>query len=181
MSEEFFKSALKNFSQDMANGGAIRHLWNLGYSVHQIMESLDYPAPYDRVQNVVWDHLVDTGVICLTKPESAHRQEMVSYVKEYDKYGRTSFRRVTEVKSPGETEAYVPCDFGIFIHRDREMYEKILDCLTERQREYITDIPWKNMRVYHKKDKIMGEIVENLENAALSPAVCQDDDNPFFP
>ncbi|MCM1256806.1 MAG: hypothetical protein NC307_03025 [Roseburia sp.] len=180
MSEEFFKRALKNFSQDMANGGAIRHLWNLGYSVSQIMESLDYPAPYERVQNVVWDHLVDTGVICLTKPERAHRQEQVSYVKEYDKYGRTSFRRVTEVKDPGEMDIYLPCDFGLVMGRERELYEKILDCLKERQREYITDIPWKNMRIYHKKDKMMEGIVENLQTVGLSTAFGQYDDKPFF-
>lgn len=170
MSEEYFKNALTNFSQDLANGGAIRHLWNRGYSIRQIMEQLDFPAPYERVQNVVWDHLVDSGVICLTKPEAAHRQEQVSYVKEYDKYGRTSFRRVTKIIHTEETEIYVPCDFGILIQKDKNLYEKILGCLEERQREYLTDIPWKGMRVYHRRDEFMGKIVEKLEAAGLSTA-----------
>lgn len=170
MSEEYFKKALTNFSQDMANGGAIRHLWNRGYSIRQIIEQLDFPAPYERVQNVVWEHLVDTGVVCLTKPEAAHRQEQVSYVKEYDKYGRTSFRRVTEVIHKEETETYVPCDFGIWMQRDPKRYEEILDCLKERQREYLTDIPWRGRRVYHKREGIMGKIVERLEEEGLSTA-----------
>lgn len=158
MEEKYFKKALFNFSQDMANGGAIRHLWNLGYSIRQIMERLDYPAPYGRIQEVVWQHLLDTGTISLVKPE-AGKEKKFSYVKEYDKYGRTSFRRVEEIRDI-TGEDYIPCDFGLFLHQDREKYLKLLSCLDERQREYITDIPWRNMRVYHKPEERMKKIWE---------------------
>ena len=58
MPEDYFKGALTNFSQDAANGGAIRHLWNRGYSIREIMGQLDFPANYERVQNVVWSFQV---------------------------------------------------------------------------------------------------------------------------
>ena len=46
MPEDYFKSAITNFSQDAANGGAIRHLWNRGYSIREIMGQLDFPATF---------------------------------------------------------------------------------------------------------------------------------------
>lgn len=172
MSEEYFKSTLTNFSQDVANGGAIRHLWNRGYSIREIMEQLDFPAPYERVQNVVWEHLLSTGVIRLTEPEHGEAQEKVTYVKEYDKYGRTSFRRVKETGT-GEVRTYVPCNFGLVMHRDRELYEKMLGCLRDRQREYVADIPWKRMTIYHKRDRNLEEIVKMLKDKSFFTA--------FFP
>ncbi|MDE6903931.1 MAG: hypothetical protein K2P76_03110 [Lachnospiraceae bacterium] len=172
MPEEYFKNALKNFSQDMANGGAIRHLWNRGYSIRQIMEHLDFPANYERVQNVVWEHLIARGVIRLTKPEPGEGQEQVSYVKEYDRYGRTSFRRVTQGILQEEME-YVPCDIGLVMHRDRALYDKILACLKERQREYAADIPWKRMRIYHKRDENIEGIMKTLKGTDFFTA--------FFP
>ncbi len=162
MPEDYFKSAITNFSQDAANGGAIRHLWNRGYSIREIMGQLDFPANYERVQNVVWEHLLNTGVICLTKPEHTMGQK-VTYVKEYDKYGRTSFRRVVKAGT-GEDIIYIPCNFGLVVHRDRELYERMLGCLTDRQREYVTDIPWKRMKVYHKRDKKLEGILNILKD-----------------
>lgn len=37
-----FQSALSDFTYDVACGGAIRHLADLGYTVHQITERLDF-------------------------------------------------------------------------------------------------------------------------------------------
>jgi len=162
MSEKYFQNALSNFTLDVANGGAIRHLWDLGYSIREILKQLDYPSNFERVQNVVWEHLLSTGVICLGKPETSKEQTEVSYVKEYDKYGRTSFRRVVKVRELSEENEYIPCDFGRLMHDDKELFGKMLNCLEERQQEYITDIPWKRMRVYHRADARMKEIAEKL-------------------
>ena len=47
---DYFKNALANFTFEAACGGAIRHLTDSGYSVTQIMERLQFPTSYDRVQ-----------------------------------------------------------------------------------------------------------------------------------
>lgn len=167
MGEKYFQNALHNFTKDVANGGAIRHLWNVGYSVSQIIKQLDYPANFEAVQNVVWEHLLSSGVISLEEPENPKEQTEVSYVKEYDKYGRTSFRRVVEIRASKEETSYIPCDFGLMMAEDKEMYQNMLNCLDERQREYIMDIPWKRQRVYHRANQQMREIAERLEASGL--------------
>lgn len=96
MSEpEYFKNALSNFTFETACGGAIRHLTDLGYTVKQITEQLDFPTSYERVQKAVWERLLDTGVICLTPPGSGKTSEKAEFVKDYDKYGKVSFRKVS--------------------------------------------------------------------------------------
>lgn len=112
----YFQEALSDFTQETANGGAIRHLADLGYTVRRIMETLDFPASYERVQRAVWEHLVRTGVILLEEPgggrgtaqeegaaqwESAARKKR-TYVREYDQYGKTSFRLVEEEETAAE-------------------------------------------------------------------------------
>ena len=51
----YFQKALADFTQEAASGGAIRHLADMGYTVKQIMERLDFPTPYERVQKAVWE------------------------------------------------------------------------------------------------------------------------------
>lgn len=92
--QEYFQQALSNFMFDVASGGAIRHLADLGYTVEQIRKHLDFPTPYDRIQKTVWEHLLQTGVLRLQEPGTAKRQEQYEFVTEYDEYGRKSFRRV---------------------------------------------------------------------------------------
>lgn len=98
--QEYFKNAMSNFTFEVASGGAIRHLADLGYTVNQIMEQLTFPTPYERVQKAVWEHLLDTGVVLLEEPGSGSRREKTTYVRDYDKYGKPSFRRVV---IPAET------------------------------------------------------------------------------
>lgn len=95
MSEQnYFQSALSNFIFEAASGGAIRHLTDLGYTVREIMERLDVPTPYEKVQKAVWQRLLDTGVVLLEEPGSESGREEVTYVRDYDRYGKPSFRRV---------------------------------------------------------------------------------------
>ena len=85
MSEpEYFKNALSNFTFEAACGGAIRHLADLGCTVKQITEQLDFPTSYERVQKAVWKHLLDTGVICLTPPGNGEAAEKTEFIKDYD-------------------------------------------------------------------------------------------------
>ncbi|MDE7269721.1 MAG: hypothetical protein K2N81_04535 [Acetatifactor sp.] len=92
--QKYFQNALSNFIFEAASGGAIRHLTDLGYTVSEIMERLDVPTPYERVQKAVWQRLLDTGVLLLEEPGSENGREKVTYVRYYDRYGKPSFRRV---------------------------------------------------------------------------------------
>ncbi|MCI9336960.1 MAG: hypothetical protein HFH93_05370 [Lachnospiraceae bacterium] len=92
---QYFQKALADFVRDAAYGGAVRHLTEKGYTVRQIVEQLDFPAPYEKVRCAVWEHLLDTGVILQKEPGSAGRREKATYVKEYDRHGKPTFRRLS--------------------------------------------------------------------------------------
>lgn len=93
---KYFQEALANFTQEAANGGAIRHLANLGYTVKQITERLDFPASYEKVRQAAWEQLVASGAILREEPGRGGRREEASYVREYDRYGKATFRRVVK-------------------------------------------------------------------------------------
>ncbi|MCI9141645.1 MAG: hypothetical protein HFH87_03365 [Lachnospiraceae bacterium] len=92
----YFQKALSDFTHETASGGAIRHLTDMGYTVKQIMDRLDFPTPCERVQREVWDRLKEKGIILTEEPGHGERKEKVNYIQERDRFGRTSFRRVTE-------------------------------------------------------------------------------------
>lgn len=90
----YFQNALSDFTYETASGGAIRHLTGSGYTVRQIVEMLDFPTPYERIRKAVWEHLLRQGTILLERPGRSGQKESVRYVREYDQYGKASFRRV---------------------------------------------------------------------------------------
>lgn len=109
--QKYFQNALSNFIFEAASGGAIRHLTDLGYTVSEIMERLDVPTPYERVQKAVWQRLLDTGVLLLEEPGSENGREKVTYVRDYDRYGKPSFRRVvTPVEHCGAEKGVIWCE-----------------------------------------------------------------------
>ena len=187
--QDYFKSALSNFMYDAACGGAISHRADMGDSVRKITEELDFPMPYVKVQQAVWKHYIETSVILLEEPGRGKEREQYRFVKEQNRYGTTSFRRnkVTEdagkainwktktfqtpekdtiikyvedrLRENGEAAAYMSCDFGRIQYKDAKQYEKILQILEPKQREYIEGLPWEFGRCYHKLDKRMEEIL----------------------
>ena len=194
----YFQSALSDFTNDVASGGAIRHLADLGYTAKQITERLDFPTPYERVRQEMWKYLVDRGVILLEEPGSRKRETAV-YVREVDQYGRSSFRRVLEPAGAqtvaqwrvrqvetadirgfrellrekrnenGEDCSYLSCDFGPVNLKEPLRYRQIMRSLDDAQREYIEGLPWGTRRVYHRIDERMFEIVARLsENGSYS-------------
>lgn len=176
MEQTYFQRALSDFVYDMASGGAIRHLTDIGYTVKQIQEKLDFPTPYERIQKTVWKHLMDTGVIFPEKAEPGKSGEKVDYVREYDSYGRASFRRVVvQEASSKPSEPCLLCCFGLLKYRDPKQYEEALGALEQEQAEYIDGLPWGLERVFHRPDQRMLGIYHALENAGLSDGVC------FFP
>ena len=93
--QSYFQNALSSFTHEVASGGAIRHLTDLGFTAKQIAERLQYPTPFAQVQHEMWQRLTETDVILLEEP-GTEKKEKISYVREYDKYGKSSFRRVVE-------------------------------------------------------------------------------------
>ncbi len=185
-----FQSALADFTYDVASGGAIRHLTDLGYTAKQISETLSYPTPMKRIQEQMWKRLLETETILAQEPGSP--REVSKFVREYDKYGRTSFRMVSEtalqesrvctleikahvsekkrlfellqrkLSENGAKNSYAACDFGLLAADEPEKYRELLTALDERSREYVEGLPWERKLVYHRLNERMQEIVFRL-------------------
>ena len=198
----YFQKALSDFTYETASGGAIRHLTDSGYTVQQITEHLDYPTPYERVQKTVWEQLLARGVILRERPGSGLRKEKAVYVKEYDSYGKASFRRVIERADEDKVDwkerilyreertaeklvqvlgslAAVNGKSDAYVSLDfgrmagePGRYEAALAVLPKRQREYVSGLPWEPKRVYHKLDTRIMEIVVCLYEAGQYRGEC---------
>jgi hypothetical protein len=94
--KNIFREALKNFTFDVASGGAIEHLAERGYTPQEIQRRLDFPTPYAQVQEAFWNYCRKKKIIVEEKSELEKRQEKVHFVTDYDAYGRKSLRRVVE-------------------------------------------------------------------------------------
>lgn len=183
-----FQNALSNFTHETASGGAIRHLTDLGYTVAQITGQLDFPTPFERVQREVWQRLLDTEVLLQEEPGSVVRQKE-TYVREYDRYGKASFRKVVleegaerkirwrerrlgessrdeterllqrKISENGVSGSYGACDFGPLRQSDPSRFQELLQTLDRSGREYVEGIPWTARRVYHRLDERMVHIL----------------------
>ncbi|MCI8506066.1 MAG: hypothetical protein HFI67_07770 [Lachnospiraceae bacterium] len=189
---KYFKQALSNFMLDAAGGGAVRHLVKQGLTVSQIMGRLDFPLPYEKVRQMVWEALTEQRTVLLEEPGTRKAEKKALYVKEQGEFGRTSFRRIlipeedysrttwneteygkedgTEFKRAlreegtenGWESAYVSWDLGILQAKTPDQAWKFLETFDERQREYVEGLPWPRRRVYHRLDTRFQEILERL-------------------
>lgn len=187
--QDYFKNALSNFIYDAASGGAVCHWADMGYTVRRITKELDFPMPYAKVQRTVWKHYVETSVILLEEPGTGKESGQYRFVKEQNQYGTASFRRIKVNRDNGKrivwktktyktqdrnviinafedklsrnekAGAYMSCDFGRIQYKDPGQYDKILQMLDSRQREYIEGLPWELNRCYHKLDGRMAGIL----------------------
>ncbi len=89
---EYFREALAGFASEAAYAGAVRHLYDLGYSAEQIREKLLYPVSVSQIEKVI-----DGYVKRQNSPEGDYE-----YVQETDRYGKKSFRRVRKQEPGGE-------------------------------------------------------------------------------
>lgn len=201
--QDFFKSALADFTFEAASGGAIRHLADLGYTVKQIAEQLPFPTPYERVQKAVRERLFATGVLLAEEPGSGNRQaEAPVYVVDHDKYGRASFRRERASEKPsekvffrehafdvkrdgrlavylmekcaenGEEKSYVFCDFGSRMRKEPALFERTVQVLDERQRDYIFGLFQGTENCYHRLNGRMREMVVKLYETEEYHSIC---------
>ena len=159
MSEKYFEKALADFAVDFASGGAIRVMADKGYPVKRIKEKLDFPTPFEKVQEIVWQNYLDTKVILLNEPEKEDSADRITYEKVQDEYGRTSFKQVV-IPGNQELPEYVRCDFGKRKYQDSAKFEAWLATLAEDDRDYIEGLPWPLKAVWHVKNERMERIVK---------------------
>lgn len=155
-----FNKALSNFINDAAAGGAVRHLADMGYSISQIADNLDYPISKEKIAGYMWEYFVNTGKICLEEPKQT--KDIASFVKEQDSYGRISFRRVTKTVDNSDKQ-YVKCEFGKLLYKKDEEFLKVLQALSVDDREYIELMPWPLNPVYHECDDRLNRIKSKLK------------------
>ena len=137
--QEYFKKSLSDFTFDMASGGAIRHLVDRGYTVEQIVKMLDFPTPYDRVQQTVWKYFLDKGTVLLKEPEREAEEEKYGYVTDYDMFGRKSFRRVVVKERSSETIQWRESRYG------QTDSKRLLDFLGKKSMENGEDFSYENV------------------------------------
>ncbi len=161
--ENYFQNALQNFTFDAACGGAIRHLTDKGYTAGQIADALTFPAPYEKVRRVMTDYLLEKKVLLRNPPEREPKRTKAEYVREYDSYGKPSFRKVEAKKEGKDVQgAYIPCEYA------RMTDEKLLSLLNNREQEYLRGIIWEKKTMYHLLDNRMKEIQRKWQEAEKS-------------
>ena len=162
--EKAFDQALSNFTFGMASRDMITHLADEGYSVRQIHDAADYPVSIERVAETVWEHYLETGVIRLDPPDAAPAPRH-DYVMDIGAYGRRSFRRVTLEEKPESSPnlEYIALDLGTIKKQTPENYQRLLDALDSRKRDYIDGLPWPDRTVWHIRNVQMNEILAMWE------------------
>ena len=159
-----FDVALSNFVREFASGGAIRHYVELEYSVQEIKSSLDFPVSVDEIASLVWREYIDSKVICDNK-DDIDKDYVVKtgYVRDYNKYGKTSLRKVTK-RVDTVPKDYISCDFGKMIYKDKASFRKKLDELSQASRDMIEYLPWPCHTVYVDSESRLGQAVSEFDD-----------------
>lgn len=157
---DYFNQALSDFMFEVASGGSIRHLVDLGYSVDQIMERLAFPTPRERVENAVYRYMTETGMLLKELPVPA--ESLRKAVLEASHPDRISAGFLRLIEQNGEENAYLCCRFGYLQKNDPKALEELLSGLNSREQEYIRGIRWQRNRMYHILNGRMREIAAKL-------------------
>ena len=114
MSEgKHFEKALSDMKDSFAGKGGVKHLAELGYSVRQIQDSLDFPFPLEKIGRILWDYYKSEEIILLKAPGSGSGTVKSTYVKQTDGYGKQSF-----IKVPGEQEQVSDRSYKKEVYKD---------------------------------------------------------------
>lgn len=160
----YFQKALQNFTLDAASLDAVRHLADLGKTVKEIEAELSYPTPHDLVQKTVWERLLENGTILREKPVGTETIEKAEFVREYNVYGKATFRRVVKTEQiDRDPDEYVPCQFGDETQETlKARFQKA--GVDEKDAEYVLGLPWERGILYHKKTERMMRILRKLSD-----------------
>ena len=123
------------------------------------MPQLDYPISKESVAKIVWEHYINTGIISLDEPKASI--EKISYIKEQNEYGKTSFRRVIEHIDTTKIK-YIKVDFGKRIYQNPQAFNESLKSLSMSDRNYVLDLSWPIFDVYHIENDRINRILEAL-------------------
>lgn len=173
MSEEpgYFEDALSDFIHEMASAGAIRHLTDAGYSVEQIMDRLNYPTSRERVEQTVYRHMTESGILLAKLP--MEEKDMKQYVLKKPSIRELNNILQEKIHANGEENSYMSCPFGAYMQDDTAMLRKKLFSLTNREQEYIFGIRWEKNLMYHRLNSRMLEIGKQLAvNSELMIQFC---------
>ncbi len=180
--QRYFEEALCDFMHDAASGGAIRHLVDLGYSVEQMMQTLSYPTPRERVRRTVYRYMRESGQL-LTDSDIAGGKYACAAPDKKGAERCSAFRKVRlqisnaesvgrylyeKIRENGAENVYFSCPFGIWfaqehgdICTDSNLRQR-LSYLSRREQDYIIGIPWENRVMYHRLNDRMREIGRKL-------------------
>ena len=88
---KYFNEALGDFINEAANGGVVRHLVDIGYTADEIRGQLAFNISDERLESLIRKRQIENGMI-----EPAPDEEVKDYriIKEQDKYGKITFRKV---------------------------------------------------------------------------------------
>lgn len=84
MENSYFSEALSDFTSDFAYKKAIYHLHDIGCTVPEIAERLDYPLSQQRIAEVIAEY----------ERKKNSPDDEYTFVQDTDAFGRKSFRRV---------------------------------------------------------------------------------------
>lgn len=112
-----FQSALSNFATDVACGGAIRHLTDIGYTLDQIVERLDYPASREKAQRIMMEHLYQSRVLLREEPSEALFEEQTQFVEEQDAFGRRTLRKI-KIDQKSQNKVTNATDLTMLSHQE---------------------------------------------------------------
>ena len=156
----YFEAALSDFVYDMASNGAICHLADAGYSINQIIKELDFPTPRKRVEKVVYQHMLDSGMILEHLPLEENDMKVQRFSKlSIRELGQMLQERLQE---NGEDQSYIGGPFGRLRKEMGTEANQTLSCLTEGEQDYLLGIPWETEVMYHRLNGRMLEIGKQL-------------------
>lgn len=141
---EYFQTALSNFATDVACGGAVRHLTDIGYTLNQICDRLDYPAPRAKVQKIMMEYLYERRILLREEPSMEIFAEQTQFVQEQDAYGRRTMRKVgvDYISRNGMTDA-----------------SNLTSQSSQRKEAQLWDILWKESVYERRRDGKLTEVL----------------------
>lgn len=153
---KYFQEALSDFMYDAASGRAIRHLCDTGYTAAQIMQRLDYPTPFSKIQRTITRHLKENGVLLEQLPLADSDFQTIR-LKPMQPETLFSFL-AEQIRQNEEENAYMACPFGAVLQQSDYAVHKPFSVLTTREREYLESLTWEPHTLYHRLNRRMLEI-----------------------
>ncbi len=150
----YFQSALSNFVTEAACGGAVRHLTGIGYTLEQIVERLDYPAPRAKVQRIMMEYLYESRVLLKEEPSWKLLAAQEQFAQEQDAYGRRSFRKIV-IDPKSQNKMTDGADLTIMSQREKAAKNQEI---LWRESVYDPKRDGKLTELLHRKCEKYGEI-----------------------